>query len=150
VLALTLILLLGSSVAVQIAWAFRSAPQRSQWRLPFFASVGVAVVVASFDIYVITSSIVSDWKLERRARSWRVEDAISCEQGDGAACLKLAMLWMWGTGGPIDVRKATGFAERGCSMGNKYACDFATEIAADGGPEQYYYRRRLQWPPTNS
>ena len=120
------------------------------WRIPFLISVGTSIAVASFDIYVITSSMVGDWMLERKAEAWRAEDATSCEQGGGGACLKVAMLWMWGTGGPVDVKKALRFAEKGGAIGNQYACTFVKEIVADGGPEQYYYRRRLQWPPSRA
>ena len=63
-LALILILLLGSAAVVQSTWAFRSASQRSLWRVPFFMSAGISVLVASSDIYEMMASMVRGWKAE--------------------------------------------------------------------------------------
>lgn len=140
-------------MAIQVAWAYKSrnvsGKGRALWRVFFVTSVAISTVVASFDIYVITSSIVRNWMLQKKAETWRVEEAISCERGSGVACVKAAALWMWGTGGPIDVKKALSFYENGCLRGNEYACTVVNEIATDGGPERYFYRRRLRWPPND-
>jgi len=152
VFAAILILLLVFAATAQITGALKVRRSKTPWllRRTLIVSVGLSVVVASFNIYVVASESVKYWQLERKAATWRNEDTTLCNQGDGDACLKLAMLWMWGTGGPVDVAKAFGLAKKGCALGNTYACTFVDEIAADGSPERYFYRRRLRWPPRRS
>ena len=148
-----LILLLVLAATAQIAGVVkvhRAVGSRSLLRCALVICVGLSAVVASFDTYVIASESVKYWQLERKAATWRTEDTTLCQQGDGDACLKLAMLWMWGTGGPVDVAEAFALAKRGCDLGNNYACKLVDEVVADGGPERYFYRRRLRWPPTRS
>lgn len=153
VLAAALIVVLASAAAIQIVWAVRASHAKEKrsnrlW-IPFVISVGISIVVASFDVYVIMSGIVGDWMRERRAQTLRVEEAVSCQQGVAVECSKLAALWMWGLGGSVDLGRAQGLYEKACANGDESACTTVTMIVEGRGPDEYRYLRRFPWPPRN-
>ncbi|HEY8375861.1 MAG TPA: tetratricopeptide repeat protein, partial [Nannocystis sp.] len=55
-----------------------------------------------------------------------------CERGDGFQCYRLAELWHYGRGGPVDMGKAAKYYEASCAGDYPEGCEKRAELAREG------------------
>lgn len=141
-------------MVIQIVWAIKSKKIAHKWKKHIWAIFVLSVIISSasvsLTVYSAAASALSWQIMQWRAEKERVDLVEPCEAGDSGACIRLAGIWMWGTGGPVDVDKSVQFYVSACKFGNEFACEVLDDINEEGGAAKYYYNRRLMHPPKSS
>lgn len=84
------------------------------------------------------------WAVASPGHAAELPEQAACEQGEGAACLKLGDAFARGQGVPTDRFKAVQLYRRGCDLGHAPACMFLAEAYRTGDGTRAEPERALE------